>query len=346
MVATMSAARAGRRRLKMKKVLITGATGFLGSHLVERNLGAGRAVRIFALPGDPKAAGFAARGVEVVSGDIRDERAVARAAAGVQIVFHLAAVVTDWAPRKLFTEVNVEGMRNVCRAALESRVERFVEVSTNDIFGLGEDEVMTEDGELSYWHEPYADTKIEATKIAWEYGRKGLPVTMVYPCWVYGPGDLTFVPEIAKALKSRSLVFWRKEALVWPAYVGNVVDLLMVISEHPAAVGQGFLVHDGVFDTFENFSAKVAEAVGAPKATLRIPYAAAYAASWGMELAWKALGKRSRPLLTTYSVKNLGSRLRFSIDKAEKVLGWKPPISYEEGFKRTMEALESNRSTR
>jgi nucleoside-diphosphate-sugar epimerase len=324
----------------MKKVLITGATGFLGSHLVERNLEAGRAVRILALPGDPKAAEFSVRGVEVVSGDIRDERAVAGAAVGVQIVFHLAAVVTDWAPRRLFTEVNVEGMRHICQAALENKVERFVEVSTNDIFGLDEDEVMTENSELSVWGEPYADTKIEATRIAWEFGRKGLPVTMVYPCWVYGPGDRTFVPEIAKALKSRSLVFWRRNALVWPAYVGNVIDLLMVISEHPAAVGEGFLVHDGVSDTFENFSAKIAEAVGAPKATLHIPYGAAYAASWCMELAWKALRKRSRPLLTTYSVKNLGSRLRFSIDKAEKVLGWRPPLSYEEGFKRTMEAFK------
>jgi len=240
----------------------------------------------------------------------------------------------------MFTEVNVEGMRHICRAALENKVERFVEVSTNDIFGLGEDEVMTEDFELSAWGEPYADTKIEATRIAWEFGRKGLPVTMVYPCWVYGPGDRSFVPEIAKALKNRSLVFWRRNALVWPAYVDNVIDLLMVISEHPAAVGEGFLVHDGVSDTFENFSAKIAAAVGAPKATLHIPYGAAYAASWCMELAWKAMGKRSRPLLTTYSVKNLGSRLRFSIEKAEKILGWKPPLSYEEGFKRTMEALK------
>jgi nucleoside-diphosphate-sugar epimerase len=59
-----------------------------------------------------------------------------------------------------------------------------------------------------------------------------------------------------------------------------------------------------------------------------------------MELIWKVLGKKSRPLLTKYTVKNLGSRLQFSIKKAEKFLGWIPPISYEEGFKKTMEWLE------
>jgi nucleoside-diphosphate-sugar epimerase len=303
----------------MKKVLITGATGFLGSHLVERNLEAGRRVRVFALPGDPKAAELEARNVQVVYGDIRDCLAVEKAAEDIQIVFHLAAVVTDWAPKRLFSQVNIEGMRNICRASLKHGVERFVEVSTNDIFGLKEGVVMNEDFGFSYWKEPYADTKIEATKIAWEYHRRGLPVTMVYPCWVYGPGDKTFVPEIIKALRDGALIFWRKGALVWPAYIGNVIDLLMVISEHPAAVGQGFLVHDGVSDTFEGFSAKVAESAGAPKATRYIPYWAAYAASWCLELIWKLLRKKSRPLLTTYSVKNLGSQLRFSIDKAERV---------------------------
>jgi nucleoside-diphosphate-sugar epimerase len=324
----------------MKRVLITGATGFLGSHLVERNLETGHRVRVLALPGDAGAVGLESRNVQVVYGDIRDYPAVEKAAEGIQVVFHLAAVVTDWAPRRLFSEVNIGGMRNVCRASLKNGVERFVEVSTNDIFGLKEGVVMTEDFGFSYWKEPYADTKIEATKIAWEYHERGLPVTMVYPCWVYGPGDKTFVPEIIKALKDKSLVFWRKGALVWPAYVGNVIDLLMVISEHPAAVGQGFLVHDGVSDTFEGFAAKVAESAGIPKATRHIPYRAAYAASWCLELVWKLLRKKSRPLLTTYSVKNLGSRLRFSIDKAEKVLGWKPPVSYEEGFKKTMASFK------
>jgi nucleoside-diphosphate-sugar epimerase len=267
---------------------------------------------------------------------------VEKAAEDIQVVFHLAAVVTDWAPRKLFSQVNIDGMRHICRASLEHHVERLVEVSTNDIFGLIEGVVINEDFGYSYWKEPYADTKIEATKIAWEYYRKGLPVTMVYPCWVYGPGDRTFVPEIAKALEERALVFWRKGAVVWPAYIDNVVDLLMVISENPAAVGQGFLVHDGIADTFEGFSAKIAESIGAPEASRHIPYGAAYAAAWCLELIWKLLGKKSRPLLTTYSVKNLGSRLRFSIDKAERVLGWKPAASYDEGFNKTMEYFKSS----
>jgi nucleoside-diphosphate-sugar epimerase len=324
----------------MKKVLITGATGFIGSHLVERNLKEGNQVRIFALPDDPKARELEARGVEVVYGDIRNYDDVEKAVKGVQIVFHLAAVVTDWAPQKLFKEVNIEGTRNICEASLKDGIERLVEVSTNDVFGLNEDVIIDETFNYDYWSEPYADTKIAATKIVQEFHQKRLAVSWVYPCWVYGPGDCTFVPLIADAIKKRELLFWRKAVIVWPAYVENVVDLLMVISEHPDATGQGFLVHDGASDTFQNFSSRIAESIGEKKPTLRIPYWGAYSVAGVMELIWKVLGKKSRPLLTKYTVKNLGSRLQFSIKKAEKFLGWIPPISYEEGFKKTMEWLE------
>ncbi|MFH1941763.1 MAG: NAD-dependent epimerase/dehydratase family protein [bacterium] len=320
----------------MKKVLITGATGFIGSHLVERNVKEGNRVRVFALPNDPLAKEVEARNIDVVYGDIRDDVAVERAVKDMEIVFHLAAVVTDWAPKELFEKVNVEGTKNICEASLRHGVKRFVELSTNDVFGLKEDAIIDETCAYSHWGEPYADTKLEATKIVREFGKKGLPVTMVYACWVYGPGDVTFVPLVADAIKNGELIFWRKNVIVWPAYVENVIDLLMVISEHPKAVGQGFLVHDGVSDTFQNFSAKIAESIGEKTPKLHIPYWSAYAAAWLMESAWKILKKKSRPLLTTYTVKNLGSRLRFSINKAEKLLGWTPPISYEEGFEKTM----------
>ncbi len=323
-----------------KKVLITGATGFIGTHLVERNLKEGNRVRVFALPNDPKAKEYETRNIEVVYGDIRDYSAVERVVEGVQIVFHLAAVVTDWAPKELFKQVNIGGTKNICEASLRHGIERLVEVSTNDVFGLREDVIIDETFEYSCWGEPYADTKLEATKIVREYGKKGLPVTMVYACWVYGPGDLTFVPLVADAIKNGELIFWRRNVIVWPAYVENVIDLLMVMSEHPKAVGQGFLVHDGVSDTFQNFSTKIAESIGEKTPKLHIPYWSAYVAAWLMEFTWKILKKKSRPLLTTYTVKNLGSRLRFSINKAERLLGWIPPISYKEGFEKTMEWLK------
>jgi 2-alkyl-3-oxoalkanoate reductase len=326
----------------MKKVLITGATGFIGGNLVKGNLAKGNKARAMVLAGDPGAKLLKDKGVEVVEGDVRDYNSIRKAMEGIEIVFHCAAVVTDWAPKSLFEQVTVGGAENMCRAACDVGVLRFVDMSTCDVFGIIEDRVMDESFPLKPWNEPYPDYKIRSEEIMWRYHKeKGLPVTMVYPCWVFGEGDLTFVPLLADSIVKRDLIFWRKDALVWPTYIDNLVDLLLLISEDPRAVGNGYLVHDGEFTTLQEFCAEIAKTLGVPPITTHIPYGVAYAASWVMELIWRMLGIKTRPLLTTYTVKNLGSRFRFSIEKAEKQLGWKPKISYKEGMATTMKWLKT-----
>ena len=325
-----------------KVILITGATGFIGGHLVKANLAKGHSVRALVLPGDPGESSLKAKGVEIAIGDIRDYEAVKTAASGVDTIFHCAAVVTDWAPKKLFREVTVGGTENICKAGVEAGVSRLVDMSTNDVFGTDESQVMDETFPLQPWHEPYPDAKIEAEKITWRYHREhGLPVTMVYPCWAYGEGDQTFVPLLADAILKRELIFWRKDVIVWPTYIENLVDFLMLIAEDDRALGNGYLVHDGEYTTLQDFCAEIAQSLGVPPITTHIPYSAAYAAAVVMELIWKVFGKKTRPLLTTYTVKNLGSRFKFSIAKAERELGWRPKISYSEGLRRTMEWVKT-----
>jgi len=116
---------------------------------------------------------------------------------------------------------------------------------------------------------------------------------------------------------------------------------MMLISEDERAVGNGYLVHDGESVTFQEFCGGIAEALGVKPVKLHIPYSAAYAAAVVMEAAWKLFRVNKRPLLTTYAVKNLGSRLRFSIEKSNRELGWSPAVSYQEGFVRTMEWLKT-----
>ena len=169
----------------------------------------------------------------------------------------------------------------------------------------------------------------------------GLPLTMVYPLWVYGEGDQTFVPLLADAIIKKEMIFWREGAIVWPTYIDNLIDLLMFISEDERAVGNGYLVHDGESTTLEEFCAGIAQAMGVPPAKTHIPYWSAMTAARVMEFTWKLFRIRMRPLLTTYTVTNLGSRFRFSIDKAKRELGWEPRISYQEGFRRTMEWLKT-----
>jgi len=322
-------------------LLVTGGTGFIGGRLVRRLLADGHRVRALCLPNDPGAPPLAEMGAQVVAGDVTDHASVASAVAGVSRIFHCAGVVTDWAPRASFERVQVDGMVNMLRAAVDQRVERFCWISTNDVFGPREGRVITERDDLRRWSEPYPDTKIASERLAWRaYARWRLPVTTVYPCWVHGPGDRTFVPVLADAIVRRQVVFWRRDSLVWPAYVDNVVDLLVRVGWADAAVGQGYLVHDGVCVTFQEFARRIAEHLGVSPPRHHVPYGVAYAAAAVMELGWNLFGIRSRPLLTTYTVTNLGSRLHFSIDKARDELGWTPPVEFDQAFAETMHWLQ------
>lgn len=325
------------------KVLITGATGFVGTHLVNANLVKGNFVRAFVLPNDNEVKHLLNKNVEIIYGDIRNYEDVKKAITNdIDIVFHCAAFVSDWGKREIFEQVMINGTENVCRAASEANVKRFVKISTNDVFGLDETKIMDETFPLTPWNEPYPDTKIIAEEIAWKYYKeKGLPVTMVYPCWIFGPGDKTFVPHLADAVLKNEMVFMRNNAIVWPTYIENLIDLLMLIAEDNRAIGNGYLVHDGENTTLEEFTNSLARSINAKEVKLHIPYWLAYVVAVVMEFFRKLLNKKERPLLTTYTVKNLGSRLRFSIDKAKQELDWSPRITYNEGFAKTMVWLKT-----
>lgn len=324
-------------------IFITGATGFVGTHLVNANLAKGNTVRAFVLPNDPEIKNLQGKNVEIIYGDIRNYDDIKKGLTDdIDIVFHCAAFVSDWGKREIFEQVMINGTENVCRAASEANVKRFVKISTNDVFGLREDVVMDETFPLTPWNEPYPDTKLIAEEIAWKYYKeKNLAVTMVYPCWIFGPGDKTFVPHLADAVLKKEMVFMRKNAIVWPTYIENLVDLLMLIAEDKRAIGNGYLVHDGESTTLEEFTNSLAKAINAKEVTMRIPYWLAYIVAVIMEFFGRLLKQKDRPLLTTYTVKNLGSRLRFSIDKAKRELDWMPKISYKEGFATTMKWLKT-----
>jgi nucleoside-diphosphate-sugar epimerase len=321
----------------MGKVLITGASGFIGTHLAIANLKQGNFVRGLFLPNDPKISELESLGVEITIGDLRDHNSIKKACNGMDIIFHCAGVVTDWAPWKLFEEVNVKGMEYMCKEAVEANVKRFVYMSTCDVFGLREGVIMDESFPIKKWGEPYSDTKIDAEEVAWSYHRDHqLAVTMVYGTWIYGEGDSTFIPGLADAIVKQDMMFWRKNVHVWPCYIDNLIDLLMLISKDPRAIGNGYLIHDGEMTTLQELCKEIASALEVKPVKTRIPYFLALVVAWFME-KWAIVTKqKKRPLLTTYSVKNLGSRLEFSIEKAKRELDWTPKISYQQGLQKTL----------
>ncbi|HEY5670304.1 MAG TPA: GDP-mannose 4,6-dehydratase, partial [Anaerolineales bacterium] len=182
---------------KDKTVLVTGAGGFIGSHLVEALLARDAKVRAYVRytsrrdPGllrDLSPADFAR--LEVVSGDLRDERAVRESARGVQIVFHLGALISipySYQHPVEVAETNFMGSLNILTACLDAGVERLVHTSTSEVYGTAR-RAPIDEGHPLQGQSPYSASKIGADKLAESFFcAYGLPVVTVRPFNTYGP---------------------------------------------------------------------------------------------------------------------------------------------------------------
>ena len=324
----------------MSDVLVTGASGFIGSHLVRRCMQDGYRVRALVRRGNAPA-WMQQQGVEVVDGDLRDPRAVGRAVEGCGLVFHAAALTSDWGDPRNFADINVGGTLNIAEAALRSGVRRFVYVSTYEVFDHVHFERLDESMPFSVRGQLYPDTKIRATETVREFIAKGLPASVVYPVWVYGPNDRTLFPLLADAIRNRQIFYWAYHARMSLVYIDNLVDLLMLAATHPAAGGETFLACDGENLTFEDFCERLAGGIGVPPPFFYLPYSLAYLLASAMEGYANLSGSMKRPLLTRQAITLLASRALVDTSKARNRLGWKQQVSFDEGFRRTLEWLMS-----
>lgn len=186
------------------KSLVTGATGFIGSHLVEALAAAGQRVRALIRP-TSGASHLERLGVELCVGDLTDPPGLEQVVAGVERIFRCAAFTADWDPECVSYGVNVEGTVAPAGAALRARVRKLVYLSTTEVYGHP-DAFASEDTPYRYRGWPYCDTKIDAERRIWEYHRQGLPVTVLRPATVYGPRCVTLIGEIVKLPKRREMV--------------------------------------------------------------------------------------------------------------------------------------------
>ena len=333
--------------------LVTGASGFVGQAIVRRLLADGHVVRALVLPGDRRLPELRALGaadrLAIIEADTTSYDAIAPHVAGVARVFHTAAIVHGWHPWERYRAVNVGGTQNVARAALAHGVARFVHVSTSDVFGIPrQDEVINESTSYREWHEPYPDPKLEAERSLWKMHRNAaLPLAVIYPCWVYGPGDQAFFPSLAEAIDDGFMVFWHRRTLLFWSQVDNLADAIAIAGTHPAAVGNGYLVHDGGGGpTLQEVCARIAGVIGKRPPTLHAPYAVAFAAAWLAQQAWRVFRLRGAPLLLTNDVKSFGSQWHISNDKLVRELGWSPRVSIADGMDAALAYLKQFRTTR
>jgi len=313
------------------KALVTGATGFLGSHLVRKLLERGDDVRCLVRKARPGITPEA----EIVRGDIRDPTSLAPAVKGRDAVFHCAALVGGYYARDNFFETNEHGTRNVLHAAVRSGVRRFVHVSTTGVLGCRDHDGTDESAPLENSGDPYRDSKVAAERVIRD-GPHVSASTIIRPGWVYGPGERNMLPQILERLRTgRMFVVAGGTKLVHPVFAGHVVDALLLAADRAEAAGQAYNVTDGLHITMKEFLKTFARAAGVEGNIRSVPYPLSLTAAAAGSLYEMAV-KKSAPL-NLHKLRLLSTDFHFSVEKARRELGYHPTTSLEAGLRTFVE---------
>ena len=328
------------------RALVTGATGFLGSHIAERLVARGDEVR--ALVRSSSDTAFLQKlGVELVTGDVTDPQSLAPAMAGMEVVYHAAARVADWGPWRDFERVTVDGTRNVLNATIQAGVPRLLHVSTDGVYALSAFEgVVTEDSPLEKhfgWLDYYRRSKLAAERLARRYAEEGkLAVTIVRPGLLFGERDRVMFPGIVAFLKSGSAAYLGRADNPLPyIYAGDVAEACIAGATSDAAAGRTYNVVSNEPVTQAAVFDAIADAAGLPKPKRHIPVRLIYAMAMGME-AWCLFGRRRKahPEITRFGVILLAYNFREDASRLRAELGWAPKVPMQEAVKRCVDALE------
>ena len=315
-------------------MLVTGATGFTGGHLA-RTL-AGRGYDVVALVRDGnRAAPLREAGITVVPGDIRDRAAVARAAAGAEVIYNIAALYRQAGlAAGEYRAVNAEAPGTIVRAAREAGVRRVVHCSTVGVHGDIERPPANEDAPLRPG-DVYQVTKLEGERIAREAAAEtGTDLVIARPTGIYGPGDRRLLKLFRGVATRRFVVLGNGRIFYHLTYIDDLVEGLRLCGEVPGAVGRTYILAGGEVTTLNELVARIAAVAGVAPPRLRLPV-------WPFWLAGAACEALCAPLkieppIYRRRVDFFTKSRAFDITRARRELGYSPGVSLREGIERTL----------
>ncbi len=316
--------------LTRKKVLVTGAAGFIGSHLTERLVSLGAQTTAFVRYNSRNSWGFidsfsdsVKKEIEIISGDVRDPDAVRKACKGKDLIFHLAALIGipySYVNPRDVVATNVGGTLNFLTAAAESSVKRIIVTSTSEIFGTAQYVPIDENHPLQP-QSPYAATKIAADKLAESfYATYNLPVVILRPFNTYGPRQSmrAVIPTIINQLLSDDEVkLGNLEPTRDLTYVGNTVEGFIRAAITRDIDGQSINLGVGSEVSIGNLAETISHLMG-KRLSLR--------------------QEKTRQRSNSSEVQ----RLLSDNAKARRLLKWTPQVSLEEGLQKTITWMETN----
>jgi dihydroflavonol-4-reductase len=318
--------------------LVTGATGFTGSHLVHRLVADGQRVRVVARSAG-RAKELLPASVEIVEGDIADPSVVERAALGVATVYHLAAVYREAKhPDFRYREVNVDASRHLLDAAVANSVRRYVHCSTVGVHG----HISSPPADEHTAYSPadvYQSTKCEAEQLALSY-RDRLPLAVARPTAIYGPGDTRLLKLFRMVVKRRFPLIDGGENFYHTVHVNDLVRGLLLLGTHPRAVGEIFILGGERYLKLSELAGMIAAAAGVPAPWLRLPAKPFQLVGSLVEKLCVPLG--IEPPIHRRRVDFYTKSRAFSIDKAKRMLGYQPQVKLKDGIRETLDWYVAN----
>lgn len=320
-------------------ILITGGLGFLGSHLSSRLSASGETIRILARPSSP-AAGRARRDEdspsrEIALGDIRDDEAVDRAVRGAEVVIHLASNFRKGgSDAKEAHAVNVEGTRNVLAACSRHGVRQLIHCSTIGVHGSVLEVPANEKSPFNPL-DLYQETKLQAEQEVWRHhAETGLPVTIIRPISMFGPGDRRMLKLFRLIKKRRFVMVGDGSALFQPAYIDDVVDGFLLCLRNERALGEAFIVGGEEYVPLRELVGIISAELGVEPPRLRVPLGPILTLADLCEKCLVPLG--IEPPLHRRRVSFFQNDRAFSVEKARRVLGFRPRMPLREALRSTI----------
>jgi len=324
------------------KVLVTGATGFLGYHLVAALSRCG--ADVVALVRDKnQVSQDLKRQAELACGDLRDRDSIEAAMRGVDIVYHCAALTTNKASWTDHYEVNVRGTETVFKEVLKAGVQRVIHVSSVVVYGLDRPRHngLIEES-APYAQNPdrwahYLRSKLESDKLAFKFWHEAkLPVTVLRLGILYGAGGGRLPGHgLAQFGSARLLIGGGRNRLPY-TYVGNAVDCLLLAAVSPKAIGQAYNVVDEPQVSVRDAALQSADIAGEQLTLVPVPPFLLAGVAALFELKSSHAGSEVPPKLSRYVVCSACRNIRYDTTKTRQQLGWQPAITLEEGMRRTL----------
>jgi nucleoside-diphosphate-sugar epimerase len=326
------------------KLLVTGGTGFIGSHLAEHGRRLGAEVVVLGLADRPEERAnvelLRRQGVEVMPGSITDAELCGRAVRGATHVFHLAVAMREGAKNDQFFEsINLDGTRALLEASVNGGVRRFVYCSTIGIYGHRAPGITREDSPLAPGN-IYERTKVAAERLVREFGaERKLPWTTLRPADVYGPRDQRLLKLFKGVAAGRFPLFGAGEGRRHMIYVDDVVSGFFRACERESALGDAFILAGPRACTLRELVEEVRQATGSARYGIRLPLKPMLSLAGMVEDVSRTLGVE--PPIYRRRMDFFWSDSEFDTTHARKGLDWAPRVDLPEGIRRTLEDYRS-----